>query len=300
MYNVYMRIGNLEVNQPLPELRNPHVIGMLRPWLDAGSVGTMILQRLETLFGARELARLSRPGNFYDFTRYRPITYNQGKSRRLLIPNTTITYARGEDTGYDFIFLHLLEPHMFGEAYTNSIWSLLKKLEIKRYCLVGSFYDMVPHTRPIMISGGASGRNSTANLQKMGVRQSNYEGPTTICNLISQRAERAGVEIVSLLAHLPNYTEMEEDYTGMVALLRLLRYLYDIPVDVADIKASEAQIKNLDAALNQGEQLKTLISQLEADYDAGIESGRGGQEPNLSPEINKFLKEMEKKFKETQ
>jgi hypothetical protein len=299
MYNVYMRIGNLDVNQPLPELKAPHVIAMLRPWLDAGSVGTLILQRLETRFGAREFARLSRPGNFYDFTRYRPISYNQGKTRRLLIPNTTVSYAHG-DGGNDFIFLHLLEPHMFGEAFTNSIWNLLKKLEIRRYCLVGSFYDMVPHTRPILISGGASGRNSTTNLQKMGVRQSNYEGPTTICNLISQRAERAGVEIISLLAHLPNYTEMEEDYSGTVALLHLLHYLYDIPVDESDIKAGEAERKNLDAAVSQGEQLKTLVSQLEADYDSRIDSGGGGQESNLSPEINKFLKEMEKKFKETQ
>jgi hypothetical protein len=300
MYNVYMRMGNLEVNQPLPELIDPHAIVMLRPWLDAGSVGTMILQRLETRFGARELARLAKPGNFYDFTRYRPITFNQGKSRRLLIPNTSITYARGGDTGNDFIFLHLLEPHMFGEAYTSSIWGLLKKLKIRRYCLVGSFYDMVPHTRPILISGGVSGRNASANLPTIGVHQSNYEGPTTICNLISQRAERAGVEIVTILAHLPNYTEIEEDYSGMVALLQVFHYLYDIPVDEADIKASEAQIKNLDAALGQGDQLKTLVGQLETDYDARVETGRDGQESNLSPEINKFLKEMEKKFKETQ
>jgi len=289
---------NLEVNQPLPELKAPHVIAMLRPWLDAGSVGTMILQRLETRLGARELARLARPGKFYDFTRYRPITYNQGKSRRLLIPNTSITYAPGGKAGNDFIFLHLLEPHMFGEVYTNSIWGLLKKLEIRRYCLVGSFYDMVPHTRPILISGGASGRNSSTDLQKIGIHQSNYEGPTTICNLISQRAEKAGAEIVTILAHLPNYTEIEEDYSGMVALLEVLRYLYDIPVDEADIKSSEAQIKNLDAASGQGDQLKTLVSQLEADYDGRIESGRGGRESKLSPEINKFLKEMEKKFKD--
>src|SRR5512135_1649204 len=173
MYNSYMRMGNLEVNQPLPELKAPHVIAMLRPWLDAGSVGTMILQRLETRFGARELARLARPGNFYDFTRYRPITYNQGKSRRLLIPNTSITWASGGDTGNDFIFLHLLEPHMFGETYASLIWGLLKKLDIRRYCLVGSFYDMVPHTRPILISGGASGRNSSTDLQKIGIHQSN-------------------------------------------------------------------------------------------------------------------------------
>ena len=67
-----MRTGGFELNEPLPELNSPHVIAVLRPWIDAGEVGTMILERLEANMGARELGKLATPGNFYDFTRYRP------------------------------------------------------------------------------------------------------------------------------------------------------------------------------------------------------------------------------------
>ncbi len=64
-----MRIGALEVKEPLPELRSPHAVSMLRPWIDAGNVGTLIVTWLESALRAEELARLARPGNFFDFTR---------------------------------------------------------------------------------------------------------------------------------------------------------------------------------------------------------------------------------------
>ena len=94
---------------PLPELKDPHVIAMLRPWIDVGSVGTIALRKLERYFGAKELGRLSRPGNFYDFTRYRPIMRTVEGNRVLNIPNTIINYAVREEPP-DLLFFHLLEP----------------------------------------------------------------------------------------------------------------------------------------------------------------------------------------------
>jgi hypothetical protein len=292
-----MRIGSFEVVQPLPELNEPHVIAILRPWLDAGSAGTMIFQRLETRFEAHELAKLARPGTFYDFTRYRPLTLYQGSIRQLSIPNTTLTFSHGE-TGHDFIFLHLLEPHAFGEAYAASVWELLKKLKITRYCLVGSFYDLVPHTRPTPLSGGSTRPDVRAELQRMGVRQSHYEGPTTICNLINEEAEKSGVEVLTVLAHIPEYTELEEDYIGMMAIMKVLYPLYNIPVSDSDIQATDAQIRNLDSAISQSRKLKSLVARLEYEYDTRASLNPETGETNLSPEVDQFLKEMENRFKD--
>ena len=64
-----MRIGAFEINEPVPELRDPHVFAMVRPWVDVGSVGTLTLNRLERYLGSKELGKLHRPGVFFDFTR---------------------------------------------------------------------------------------------------------------------------------------------------------------------------------------------------------------------------------------
>ena len=75
-----MRLGAFDLIDPLPELKDPHVIALLRPWIDVGSVGTIALTKLERYFGAKELGRLTRPGNFYDFTRLPPYyAYRQGQ-----------------------------------------------------------------------------------------------------------------------------------------------------------------------------------------------------------------------------
>ena len=70
-----MKIGAFEITEPVPELKDPHAFAMIRPWVDVGSVGTLTLSRLERFLGSKELGKLARPGNFFDFTRYRPTTF---------------------------------------------------------------------------------------------------------------------------------------------------------------------------------------------------------------------------------
>jgi len=137
-----MRVSSFQLVESLPDLKAPHALAVLRPWIDAGNAGTLTLARLEACFDAKELGRLARPGNFYDFTRYRPIMFQKEGTRQITIPNTTVTYCKRE-AAHDFIFLHLLEPHILGELYTSSVILLLQRLGVSRYCLIGSMYDIV-------------------------------------------------------------------------------------------------------------------------------------------------------------
>jgi len=55
---------------------------------------------------------------------------------------------------------------MLGELYVNSVLQLLKAFKVKRYCLLGSMYDMVPHTKKLLVSGGAIGERPNRILRK--------------------------------------------------------------------------------------------------------------------------------------
>ena len=70
----------------------------------------------------------------------------------MTIPNSTISYAQREESP-DFLFFNMREPHAFGEDYVDSIIEVLKTFGVKRYCLIGGMYDIVPHTRPLLVSG---------------------------------------------------------------------------------------------------------------------------------------------------
>ena len=292
-----MKLRAFNLGEPVPELKEPHAFAIIRPWVDAGSVGSLTLSCLEDGLGCRELARLARPGNFFDLTRYRPTLRREQDRVEVEVPNVVVNYGRQEE-GHDFLFLRLLEPHMLAEAYVDSILELLKTFSVKRYCLLGSMYDMVPYTRPPLVTGGASNPTLQNELEVARVVPSNYQGPTTALHLIGQKALQLGIETLSLVVHLPNYLVMEEDYRGVRRLMEVLHSLYGFAMSQADAETAnkqEEQASQLAEQIMQQEpRLRLVLKQLEDSYDSRV--GEEKEATRLSPEVEGFLQDLERRF----
>ena len=290
-----MRIGAFEIAEPLPELHDPHVLTVLRPWVDVGKVGTLVLSRLERHMGSQDLGELARPGTFFDFTRYRPKTRLVAGEREITIPNSTISYARREEHP-DFLFFNMREPHAFGEDYVESVMEVFKTFGVKRYCMIGGMYDVVPHTRPLMVSGAATGREVSEEVRRVRVQNSNYQGPTSITFMIAQEASKIGIEHMSFVVHLPQYVQLKEDYAGAARLMDLLCTIYRLPPRLADEERGQRQYQELTAAVERNPELKGVLGQLEAQYDARQGSlEREEERLPLSPEVEKFLLELDQR-----
>ena len=283
-----MRIGAFELDEPIPELNEPYVFAILRPWVDVNNVGSLILNELEAQFESKELARLAKPGNFFDFTRYRPNLYLEEGIRQVSIPNTTLSYAKREG-GNDLLFLRLLEPHAMAEVYVSSVLRLLKTLKVKKYCLLGSMYDAVPHTKPLIVNGGAIGTETELDLRRSGAQPSNYQGPTTITILITQKAPEFGMDAIWFIVSLPQYVILEEDYLGKVRLMEILNLLYKIPIDRKDFEKAAQQRSLINQKVEKTPELKNLVPQLETLYEVRIKRKEGERMPKLSPEIEEML-----------
>ena len=282
-----MRIGDFEFPEPLPELKDPHVLAVLRPWIDVGNVGTLALRRLERHLESKEIGRLVRPGRYYDFTRYRPKSVlNQGV-REYNIPSTTIS-ACVREHGPDLITLHLLEPHLYGEDYTDSVIEVLKYFGVKRYSMIGAMYDMVPHTRKLLVSGGTVDADNEDEYKLVGVRPSNYEGPTTITYLVSNTLEEMGVETRIFVVHLPQYFQVEEDFTGTARLMEILCTLYGLPSRLADPERGRQQYASLQNIVSDTSEVAGLLQRLEERYDRENGGGVSSSTP-LSPLVEEFL-----------
>ncbi len=293
-----MRIGAFEIEEHLPDMRDPHVVTVLVPWLDAGKVGALALNQLRDYFGARELGKLAVPGRFFDFTRYRPTVHYVDGERVLTMPNTTISYAR-PDEGPDLLFLHMLEPHAFAETYIQSVLRLLTSLGIKRHVRLGASYGSVPHTRTLPVSYSLNGQRIDLRTGEPIPQQGFYEGPTSIMNSVTNGMEESGIETMSLMVRLPYYAQLEEDYTGKARLLETFADIYSVPSLFADIIAKdksrgERQYRRISAELVNNPAAKSLVEQLESDYDAQpSQSSIPDTLPPLSPDIEKFLREMD-------
>jgi len=294
-----VRLGAFEITEPVPELNDPHVLAVVQPLADIGNVGSMVLTRLEAQFKTTELAKLARPGDFFDFTRYRPTVYMKDERHEIKIPNTTVTCARRED-GPDLLFMRILEPHMQAETYIDSIVQLISDFGVKRYGVLGAVYDMVPYTKPLLVSARASTFNLVEDLSPSKVISSEYQGLTTIMALISQYAIEKGMEALSLIVHLPGYLTSDDDYQGTVRLMEVLGSLYGFTIDQADIdkankqKAHVAQVAG--KLLNEQPKLRAILDQLEDSYISRTNQD-GPDEIQLSPEIEKFLQDIDRQFR---
>lgn len=296
-----MRLQAFDLPDPVPELNGPHALAVIRPWIDAGSAGSLLLTSLEEQLNSGELARLARPGNFFDFTRYRPTMTRQDNSTDVVIPNTVVTYGR-QPGGSDFLLLRLLEPQAMAEEYIDSVVELFKAMGVRRYCMVGSMYDMVPHTRPLLVTGSASNLGLQSGLDVANVRQSDYQGETTILSLIGQRVVQLGLEACSMILHLPNYLGMEEDYRGAKRLMEVISSLYGgfamSPEDLGKAAEQEQQVSaSAEQIIHQEPRLGLILKQLEANYDSRNKEENG--ETPLSPEIETFLRGLDSRFRQT-
>ncbi len=264
-----MRIGGFKLRDPVPEANEPYVLAVLRPWIDVNNVGTLVLKELATRFGAMELGELAKPGSFYDFTRYRPTIHLEDGIRDLSIPNTTVRYVR-RDGQNDLILLRLLEPHAHAEFYIDSVLKLFKAFNVKKYILLGSMYDTVPHTRPLLVSGYGMGGTALQDVRKAGVLPITYRGPSTIANMITKKAAEAGIEAIALIVSLPQYVVVEEDHQGKMRLMEILNMLYDIPVDSNDFEKALEQRNMISERVENSPEISVLLPQLESVYDMRV------------------------------
>ena len=299
-----MKVGNFEIDLPDEPLRSPHCIAMLRPWVNVGNVGHIVLGRLGRIYKATEIGQLERPGSFYDFTRYRPEMRFVKNERKVRVPNSVVLTGRAPESlsvQRDLVLLHMLEPHANSEEFNDSVLDLLRLLKIERYILIGGMYDSVPHSRPLRVTGSARGWEPPAEFGDVRLGLSNYQGPTSLTSQLTDRAHNElGIETLSLIVHMPLYLKLEDDYNGAYRIFQVLSELYGFSTDVPEKATAEQQYSQVTPAMKNNPQLQELVKKFESDYDqeAGIESG---DEPvDLSPEIEKFLEDISRRAENEQ
>ena len=294
-----MKIGAFEVNDAITRLRAPIAVATLRPWIDAGNVGSLALRRLQNALGAREGGELARPGEFFDFTRYRPTVRYNGDEREFVVPNTRISFARRPD-GDDVLFLDVLEPQARAEEYLDSIVEVLTAAGVTAHWRLGAWFGAVPHTRPLRVSMSLGAGQVDPKTRREIQRATRYEGPTSIMSLLGGLLETRGIENNSLMLQLPHYVQLEDDHTAAAAMLEAAGEAFGLSTEVAETVTGmrargERQYERIDRMVAADPELRQAVESFERAYD----QEQGKREPDgpaLSPEIERFLGEVARRI----
>jgi hypothetical protein len=103
-----------------------------------------------------------------------------------------------------------------------------------------------------------------------------------------------------MMVHLPGYFMMEDDCRGEKRLMEVISFLYGFAMPQEDIEKADQQEKQIgliaEQIMEQEPRLRLILKQLEDNYDSRINENK--EETRLSPEVEKFLQDLEKRFRQ--
>lgn len=229
-----------------------NMIAGWRQWADAGGVSSALPQYLISETGGRKIGEMRSTG-FYLFqipgTHHllRPvIMLDEGHSQELRERRNEF-FCVGDDHS-EFLVFQGDEPHRNEEQYAEAFLDAVESLGVKRVAVVAGVHGPMPYDLDREISCIYSLPAMKDDLSRYAVKFSNYEGGATIGVLLADRAERRGVEVVVFYAMVPSYEfseasvltqrmAMEEDFRAWYDLMRRLKHMFGLSVDLSDLRS---------------------------------------------------------------
>jgi hypothetical protein len=280
------------IRQYPPPLRRPVLLAAFRGWNDAGEAASGALATISEMLAVRTFAAID-PEEFFDFQVTRPtVRFDRAGDRRINWPENQFSWAPVPATGRDVIVLNGTEPNLRWRAFTRGITDLATRLGADRVVTLGALQVDVPHTRPAPLSGHASDPHLATQL---GLRHSDYEGPTGITAVLHEACVSAGLEAISMWVGVPIYLAATPYLASALALAeRTVRLLgTDLSLDRLAREAA-AQRDDIAELLTEDEDLAEYVRELEIRTDADDTaelpaSTVSGDE--LAAELERYLRE---------
>src|SRR6201993_2447981 len=183
-------------------LRAPALICAFKGWNDAADAASSAIQFVGSALGARRFATID-PEDFYDFQATRPrVKMVDGQAREVVWPAVELYEVRTPRAPRDLVLLTGSEPSFRWRSFTALIVELAEAIGVQLVVTLGALLADVPHTRAISVTGLAS---DPVLVQRLGLSQSSYEGPTGIVGVLHGACQAAGLPSASLWAAVPHY-----------------------------------------------------------------------------------------------
>src|SRR3954454_7657980 len=242
-------------------LRAPALVAAFQGWNDAGDAASSALTFVGGALGARRFATID-PEDFYDFQATRPtIRFVDGISRELQWPEVEVHAAPAPGAPRDLVLVTGHEPSYRWRTFCETVLDLAEALGVQSVITLVSLLADVPHSRPTSITGLAS---DEALIQRVGLTQSSYQGPTGIVGVLHDACQRRGIPSVSLWAAVPHYVAVAPNPKGALALVRKLEGVVGVAVDASERETAAGEYeRQVNRAVESDPDVQAFVERLE-------------------------------------
>src|SRR4051812_17361797 len=242
-------------------LRAPALVAAFEGWNDAGDAASSALTFVGGALSAERFATID-PEEFYDFQATRPtIRFVDGISRAVDWPEVQIHAALAPGAPRDLVLVSGHEPSFRWRTSAATIVALAGALGVQSIITLGSLLADVPHPRPVGITGLAS---DEALIERVGLHQSSYQGPTGIVGVLHDTCQRRGIPSVSLWAAVPHYVAVSPNPKGALALVRKLEGVVGVAVDASQLEEAAGEYeRQVNRAVESDPDVQAFVERLE-------------------------------------
>lgn len=269
-----------------PRLQRPLLLIAFAGLFDAAEAATDALAWIKDRSEADRYAQISSEG-FVNFQQARPrMRFSNDGKREIDWPDTTVWTCQ-RPGARDVLVMLGVEPHLRWRSYADSVLSIARRSGAEMVVTVGSMISMVPHTRPLAVTGSAADPELSRRLH---LGNPSYQGPTGLVGVLNQRLDAANFPVVSLRVSIPHYVPSPPNPKATRALLRRLQQTMglDTGYEELDSAASEWNMRVDQAVASDGES-REYVEGLEHQVDSDEQLLPKGDD--LAAELEAFLRE---------
>ena len=255
-----------------PVLRDATLVLAFSGWMDGGDVSTGTVRRLVDLLDAQPFAEidgesyylLNFPGSMDFAALFRPnVRYEDGLIKKLEMPSN-IFYCH--EPANLVLFLGK-EPNLHWRDFGQAILEVTHQVGVQRVLFVGSFGGAVPHTREPRLFVSSSNAELFPEMERYGLRRTNYEGPGSFTSYLLTQAPPAALEMISLVAEIPCYLQGRNPIS-IEAVTRRLAKILKLPLDLESLRAESTEWElEISRIVEQDKDLTKTVRSLEEVYD---------------------------------
>ena len=273
----------------VPALRSPVVIMAFTGWSDTGTVTTDTAQRLVDAYSAEQFLSVDAE-EYYVFTETRPnVRIDALGVRQLKWPRNEAYWARVPLADHDIVVVSGAEPNLRWRAFSERLSTAIGDLSPSLVCTLVARPAATPHTRPVPVTGSSA---DPALAAKYGLGRSLYQGPTGILGVLHDSLRRRGVPLISLVAGVPHYLNVDENPAATIALLRALEPVLGVLPPLGDLEAErERFVQRVNEASSGDDQIGAYVHTLEESY--GEDDGENDPEGGELPSADDILRDVE-------
>jgi proteasome assembly chaperone (PAC2) family protein len=282
--------------QTAKELRRPVMVAGFEGWNDAADAASSAASWLTQHGDATRVASID-PEEHFDFQSRRPqVSLVEGVTREIAWPENLFFTVGFEER--DLVVLRGIEPSYRWRSFCQAVTTVARETACEMVITFGALLADVPHTRAARITGTATDADL---IDRLGLAQSRYEGPTGIVGVLNDYCRAEGVPSVSLWAPVPHYLAAPPNPPATLALLERFGGLTGVGVDLEGLeRTARSWREKVDEVAAGDDDVRNYVATLEERFDAeasaegGVSDRSWGRLPSgdeLAREVERFLRE---------